>query len=95
MTNSTLRRPRKFISCRYGFCNAAGINPSYEEKYFSDEEKRGRLRLIASPDGANGSVKIHAMPRCLPYCWTATNRLSARSRKTDTFTSMWPAAMWR
>ena len=40
--------------------NAAGINPSYEEKYFSDEEKRGRLRLIASPDGADGSVKIHA-----------------------------------
>jgi quercetin 2,3-dioxygenase len=40
--------------------NAAGINPSYEEKYFSDEEKRGRLRLIASPDGADGSVIIHA-----------------------------------
>ena len=40
--------------------NAAGINPSYEEKYFSDEKKRGRLRLIASPDGADGSVKIHA-----------------------------------
>ena len=40
--------------------NAAGINPSYEEKYFSDAEKRGRLCLIASPDGANGSVKIHS-----------------------------------
>jgi len=40
--------------------NAAGINPGYEEKYFSDAEKRGRLRLIASPDGANGSVKIHS-----------------------------------
>jgi redox-sensitive bicupin YhaK (pirin superfamily) len=40
--------------------NADGINPSYEEKYFSDEEKRGRLRLIASPDGADGSVIIHA-----------------------------------
>ena len=40
--------------------NAAGINPSYEEKYFGDAEKRGRLRLIASPDGADGSVIIHA-----------------------------------
>ena len=29
-----------------------GIKPSYEQKTFSDEEKRGRLRLVASPDGA-------------------------------------------
>jgi redox-sensitive bicupin YhaK (pirin superfamily) len=37
----------------------AGIAPSYEEKRFSDEEKRGQLRLVASPDGAEGSVTIH------------------------------------
>jgi redox-sensitive bicupin YhaK (pirin superfamily) len=36
-----------------------GIEPGYEEKRFSDEEKRGRLRLIASPDRAAGSVLIH------------------------------------
>ena len=36
-----------------------GIAPSYEEKRFSPEEKRGRLRLIASPDRAHGSVLIH------------------------------------
>lgn len=36
-----------------------GIEPGYEEKRFSVEEKRGQLRLIASPDGANGSVRIH------------------------------------
>ncbi|HVW71245.1 MAG TPA: pirin family protein [Steroidobacteraceae bacterium] len=35
------------------------IEPSYEEKRFSAEEKRGRLRLIASPDRAEGSVLIH------------------------------------
>jgi len=40
--------------------NAVGINPSYEEKYFDDAEKRGRLRLIASPDGIDGSVTIHS-----------------------------------
>jgi hypothetical protein len=40
--------------------NVLGIQPSYEERYFGDAEKRGRLRLIASPDGAEGSVKIHA-----------------------------------
>ena len=39
--------------------NAQGIAPSYEEKRFSTEEKRGRLRLIASPDQADGSVLIH------------------------------------
>ncbi len=36
-----------------------GIPPSYEEKRFDAADKRGRLRLIASPDGAEGSVKIH------------------------------------
>jgi hypothetical protein len=39
--------------------NVRSIPPSYEEKRFSDEEKRGRLRLIASPDQAEGSVLIH------------------------------------
>ena len=34
-----------------------GIAPSYEEKRFEDADKRGRLRLIASPDGAEGSVR--------------------------------------
>jgi redox-sensitive bicupin YhaK (pirin superfamily) len=37
----------------------AGIAPSYEEKHFSDAEKQGHLRLIASPDGRDGSVQIH------------------------------------
>ena len=39
--------------------NVTGIDPGYEEKHFSDDEKRARLRLIASPDGRDGSVKIH------------------------------------
>lgn len=39
--------------------NVFGIAPSYEEKRFDAEAKRGRLRLVASPDGAEGSVKIH------------------------------------
>ncbi|HEY3459302.1 MAG TPA: quercetin 2,3-dioxygenase, partial [Casimicrobiaceae bacterium] len=36
-----------------------GVAPSYEQKHFPDAEKRGRLRLIASPDGNDGSVSIH------------------------------------
>jgi len=37
----------------------AGIAPSYEQKHFDAASKRGRLRLIVSPDGAEGSVKVH------------------------------------
>jgi redox-sensitive bicupin YhaK (pirin superfamily) len=36
-----------------------GIPPGYEEKHFDTESKRGRLRLIASSDGRDGSVLIH------------------------------------
>jgi quercetin 2,3-dioxygenase len=36
-----------------------GIAPSYEEKRFTPEEKRGRLRLIVSPDRTDGSLLIH------------------------------------
>ena len=39
--------------------NVTGIAPGYEEKHFSADAKRGRLRLVASPDGAEGSVTIH------------------------------------
>ncbi|WP_140718595.1 pirin family protein [Pseudomonas sp. Hp2] len=36
-----------------------GIEPSYEERHFAPEDKRNRLRLIASPDAAEGSLLIH------------------------------------
>ena len=39
--------------------NVRGIDPGYEQKRFDTEDKRGRLRLVASPDGREGSVKIH------------------------------------
>src|SRR5262249_28972065 len=39
--------------------SAHGIEPSYEEKRIPVQEKRGRLRIIASPDKADGSVLIH------------------------------------
>ena len=35
------------------------LPPEYEEKKFSDDEKRNKLRLIVSPEGDNGSVRIH------------------------------------
>ena len=38
---------------------STGIRPSYEQKHFSAQDKRGRLRLIASPDGRDGSVSMN------------------------------------
>ncbi len=39
--------------------DALGIAPSYEQKFFAPAEKRGKLRLLASPDASEGSVKLH------------------------------------
>jgi quercetin 2,3-dioxygenase len=39
--------------------NVRGIAPGYEQKHFDAVSKRGRLRLVASSDGAEGSVTIH------------------------------------
>jgi redox-sensitive bicupin YhaK (pirin superfamily) len=39
--------------------DATGVDPRYQQTRFPDNEKRGRLRLIASRDGAEGSVGIH------------------------------------
>ena len=35
-----------------------GLDPSYEQKAFSEEERHNRLRLVASPDGGDGSLTI-------------------------------------
>ncbi len=40
--------------------NLRGIEPGYEQKTFVAADKRGQLRLVASPDGAQGSVTLHA-----------------------------------
>ena len=38
---------------------ALGMAPSYEQEFFAPEDKRGRLRLVASQDGREGSVTVH------------------------------------
>jgi redox-sensitive bicupin YhaK (pirin superfamily) len=55
---------------------AAGIAPSYEQKHFDEQEKRGRLRLIASPDSAQGSVKIHQDARVYAGLFDGDERVS-------------------
>jgi quercetin 2,3-dioxygenase len=41
------------------FPNKAGLPPGYEQKTFDTAAKRGKLKLIVSADGRDGSVKIH------------------------------------
>ena len=41
------------------FPDQRGLQPGYEEKHFDDDAKRGRLRLVASRDGRDGSVVVH------------------------------------
>jgi quercetin 2,3-dioxygenase len=38
----------------------AGLQPGYEQKAFSTDDKRGRLRLVAAPDGREGAVMLNA-----------------------------------
>ena len=58
-----------------------GVAPGYEEKNFDAASKRGRLRLIASPDGREGSVTIHqdalVYAALLDGAETATQALAA------------------
>jgi len=61
------------------------IEPSYEEKRFAPEEKRGRLRLIVSPDGADGSLLIHQDAKVYAGLFNGTERATfeaARGRRT-------------
>ena len=39
--------------------NRQGIQPGYEQRRFSEQERRGRLRLLVSPDGREGSITAH------------------------------------
>jgi len=50
------------------------IEPSYEEKRFAPDEKRGRLRLIVSPDRADGSLLIHQDARIYAGLFTGQER---------------------
>ena len=56
--NGSHQRPVHFLQI-WILPNVSGIPAGYEEKSFGADQKRGRLCLIASPDGAQGSVHIH------------------------------------
>ncbi|HET9625672.1 MAG TPA: pirin family protein [Kofleriaceae bacterium] len=56
--NASKRDPVHFLQI-WLMPSERGIAPSYEQKTFKPEEKAGRLRRVASPDGREGSVTIH------------------------------------
>lgn len=64
--------------------NVRGIPPSYEQKTFVSDDKRGRLRLVASPTGEDGSVTLHADARLYAGLFNgaeeATLRLDAQRK---------------
>jgi len=65
---------------------AAGIAPSYEQKHFPTQEKRGRLRLVASPDGAEDSVLLHQDAKIYAGLFDADERQTfARSEQRLTY----------
>jgi hypothetical protein len=56
--NGSYEQPVHFLQI-WILPDVTGIAPEYEERRFDEAEKRGRLRLIASPHGDDGSVRIH------------------------------------
>jgi redox-sensitive bicupin YhaK (pirin superfamily) len=54
----------------------AGIAPGYEEKHVDAASKRGKLRLIASPDGVQSSVTIHQDARVYAACLESAQQVS-------------------
>ena len=64
--------------------NVSGIEPRYQQTHVADDAKRGRLRLIASPDGEDGSVRIRQDARVYAALVTGdeavTHELAPRRR---------------
>jgi quercetin 2,3-dioxygenase len=60
--------------------DVTGIAPSYEQKHFDAASKRGKLRLLASPDGRDGSVTIHQDALLYAALLDGTDRVVHRMR---------------
>jgi redox-sensitive bicupin YhaK (pirin superfamily) len=55
------------------------ITPGYEQRFFAPEEKRGKLRLVASPDGKDGSITLHQDARLYASLLMAGDAVSYHS----------------
>ncbi|MGW8247433.1 MAG: pirin family protein [Acidiferrobacterales bacterium] len=56
--NASNKEPVRFLQI-WIFPNKNGLKPGYEQKHFDEQQRRGRLRLVGSPDGRDGSILIH------------------------------------
>lgn len=56
--NASRQEPVHFLQI-WIIPNRQGVTPRYQQQRFGDAEKRGRLRLIISPDGAEGSLSVY------------------------------------
>jgi redox-sensitive bicupin YhaK (pirin superfamily) len=56
--NASKKEPVHFLQI-WILPESRGLEPSYEQRTFTDEEKRGKWRLVASHDGREGSVLVH------------------------------------
>ena len=56
--NASRQEPVHFLQL-WIIPNRQGVTPRYQQQRFADAEKRGRLRLIISPDGAEGSLSVY------------------------------------
>lgn len=72
-----------------------GATPRYQQVHFSEAEKRGRLRLIISPEGPTARWPCTRTPGCMPACSTATRPPSWTWAPAATCMCTWPAAAWR
>ena len=64
------------------FPDRRGLAPGYEEKHFADDEKRGRLKLVASSDGRDGSVVIHQRADLYASLLNAGDELTHATERT-------------
>jgi redox-sensitive bicupin YhaK (pirin superfamily) len=83
---------------------AKGVAPRYQQVHFAAEEKRGRLRLIISPEGTDGSLAVHQDARVYaglfdgdePPRWTsaptATPMCTWRAAASRSTAGAWPKA---
>ena len=58
------------------FPDRTGIEPSYEQRRFPEDERHNRLRLVASPDAADGSLMIHQDARIYLAKITSDQRIT-------------------
>ncbi|AGZ34826.1 pirin family protein [Pseudomonas sp. SWI6] len=61
--------------------NVRGATPRYQQRHFSAEEKRGRLRLIISPDGAEGSLQVRQNARVYAGLFDGEERATLNLRE--------------